>query len=503
MAALMFVKFVTRAPEWWRFKLPPVLAFVYLVALERNLGVLQGAGIAALVLVCMASAASFGYMLNDCCDIESDRLANKPNAMAACHWRQRALLLLFCPLAGLISASWWGNPVLLLLLHANFAISILYSVRPWRLKERGIAGVVADALAAHLLPVGFVLALLSDQASATVGPMALAWLTWALLLGLRGILAHMLSDLAGDRKAQVRTFVSRGAGELHDVAARVRRALRRLLAAELTAFAAVMALAPVSRCTALGGMAVYVLLESGRAAMWPKRLPTAAALRQLWLRDPPFLDNEFYATWLPTLLLLKLAATETAWLPVACIHVALFPKGYGLLVRRHGGPSRGFFDAATRRLAQWKYGWVLEPASCASLHRIPDSGHIAAALQVRPLPGSGQPWDGRLVARRLVPGAGRSCRYSFMARANAPRTVFIGAWQADSPWENVGLWKQIHLDTHWTTVDETFIPTRSRESVYFGLWFGHESSAFDLSRPVVESSPLPIQPTGPCKHESP
>ena len=90
--------------------------------------------------------------------------------------------------AGLWTLPW--NPVGAGLLALNFLLPTIYSVPPFRLKERGLAGVVSDTCGSHVVPTLFTA--VSVLGSATweqplPRSLVLAGAGWALCLGLRGM----------------------------------------------------------------------------------------------------------------------------------------------------------------------------------------------------------------------------------------------------------------------------------------------------------------------------
>jgi 1,4-dihydroxy-2-naphthoate octaprenyltransferase len=193
-----------------------------------------------------------------------------------------------------------------------------YSLPPVRLKQRGLGGVLADALYAHALPLAFAGATMQAVGDTLPGgqpPEALLWLTglsWSLCLGLRNILTHQLADAANDRRSGTRTFVV-GAGT------RLARALRRsLLGAEVILF--------VSLLAALDPAWLAVL-----ATYWGLKY---TLYTQVWRQMPRInpmaafdcVHTQFYAEVLPFLFLLPLTARDPRYGFLVALHVVVFPK---------------------------------------------------------------------------------------------------------------------------------------------------------------------------------
>ena len=200
---------LVRGREWWSFKLAPIVAAFFTEVLLH--GVPPGAAFLLLlrVLGTSASLAAFGHVVNDAADVADDLRAGKRNALAA--WRPWQRWALAAVLYGLAFVPWVGAPlpaVALLVLVGEAVLLVGYSVRPVRWKERGAAGLVADALYAHVMPVLFVAAVVRGGAlpSLEAGWTA-AVAVWAFAFGLRGILVHQIGDEPADRLAGARTFV--------------------------------------------------------------------------------------------------------------------------------------------------------------------------------------------------------------------------------------------------------------------------------------------------------
>ncbi len=322
-----------RFSVWWQHIVPPVLAAAYLAAAVGVLASRQLLATLPLFLASIVGIAGFGYFLNDVCDVGADRAAGKTNAAAARGPLARAAILLGLLAFGL---SPWillpRHPVNLALLALQVALLTLYSVRPFRLKERGFAGVVADTLYGHLLPVAITVATFfpgfagaapeaATGATAANFPAALPLAVLGTLLlaakGLRNILLHQLGDRENDRRAGIRTFVL-GAGPV----CALDLINRLLLPLELGALVSVLVLlAPAAPVWV--GFVVFLAFTALMFSAW--KFPYLPR-RQLRFKFLYFL-NDFYEEWLPpTVLAIAVARHGELW-PLLPLHFALFPKG--------------------------------------------------------------------------------------------------------------------------------------------------------------------------------
>lgn len=215
-----------RTNQWWGHMLGPIVAMAYLQLGWRQ--VAPGAGILR-VLALLASAialAGYGYVVNDTCDIEPDRRAGKPNAMAKLPAVARPAVIVGFAILGLLPWLWLHLDVAARIALAGiYLVPILYSAPPIRLKERHLLGPVADASNAFVLPALFTVALFAPLGEATGPPplMVVGAVLWAAGFGLRAIVKHQIDDIHNDRASGTKTLV------LHIGEARARTIMHRVL----------------------------------------------------------------------------------------------------------------------------------------------------------------------------------------------------------------------------------------------------------------------------------
>ncbi len=200
-----------RAGEWWDYKLVPLLTAFYatVALLDRPIASVWPAALT--LLLALVPGAAFVSLLNDLTDLEEDERAGKRNRMAGRSRPFRIAAILLPVAAGLVFLLLWrDDPWLMAAYLAAWIAFTFYSVPPFRLKARGLAGLLADAAGAHLFPTLVAMLVAFRAAAAPVDPVWLgAGAAWALGYGLRGILWHQLSDRENDRTAGVRTFAQR------------------------------------------------------------------------------------------------------------------------------------------------------------------------------------------------------------------------------------------------------------------------------------------------------
>ncbi len=320
---------------WWQHIVPPVLAAAYLAAATGALAPAELVARLPLFLLSIVGIAGFGYFLNDACDIAADRATGKVNAAAARSPIERAGILVALLALGL--APWIllpRSPAALALLAAEIAALTLYSARPLRLKERGVAGALADMSYGHLLPVAIAIATFFPHPPGS-GILGLAGVVLA-CKGMRNILLHQLTDRWNDRRAGIRTLVL-DLGPLRALAW-INRVLLPLEIGALTGI--LLALAPLAPVWI--GFVAFLLFTALMFSAW--KLPYLPK-RQLRFKFLYFL-NDFYEEWLPpTVLTIAVARHAELW-PLLPLHFALFPKGLAKLPRNVSVLRENFAHAA-------------------------------------------------------------------------------------------------------------------------------------------------------------
>ncbi len=307
-----------RFGDWWPRLVPVVASCLYAT-------ILLGADLRAVgqklpwFLVVLVSVAAFGYTLNDYWDGDSDSRAGRVNAQGGLSRLSRRFLVGGPLVLGL--GAWVGlDPSVSasLFLAIQLFLLVAYSVPPLRLKERGLLGVVADALYGHVVPLAIVLLVFPPDLTEGSSPLWAGVLgVWALAKGLRNILLHQVEDRKRDRLSGVSTFAAKLPPL--QILSWINRVLLPLEFLALGALLAGLAPAWVALIIFLG----YTTLKFSAWKLWtlPRRY---LRLKFLW-----FL-NDFYEEWLGLTLLLILGQGDRRWLVVGLVHLLLFP---GLLRR--------------------------------------------------------------------------------------------------------------------------------------------------------------------------
>jgi 4-hydroxybenzoate polyprenyltransferase len=308
------VSAILRAGEWWDYKLVPILTFFYATAFLLGVSVSQLWAAALLLLLSLLPGAAYVSVINDITDVDDDLASGKRNTMAGRSWQFKAAAVTVTLTAGAFFFWLWWDYTLLVGCYAAAWISFtLYSVPPFRLKTRGLAGVVADAAGAHLFPSLVAVALAFAAADS---PLNLVWVAAAAAAamgyGLRGNLWHQLLDRERDREAGVKTFAERHAPE---VAAR----FGTYFAFPLELIGLTALFWQLQSPVPLLALALHLGLARFRVRRWVMQ-PVIVEPKKgffIWL-------HEYYDVLLPVALLIASAVAHPADLAVLLVHLLLF-----------------------------------------------------------------------------------------------------------------------------------------------------------------------------------
>ena len=270
---------------------------------------------AILSLTTITGFASMGYLFNDLFDIKKDALAGKRNFLAG--KSSMLILLLFSVSAAFVFVPWIYLPktnLSFILIGAQLLLFIVYSAPPVRLKERGLAGIVTDALYAHGLPP--VLAAYTfwlASRSLFLSPDILLLFAWQTLAGVRNILLHQFDDITADKIAGSKNFVAGlPASTFHLL-------LKWLIVVELL----------------LSIIFFGVILPSNSLfAICMLLIPALSATVFMLFREKntgdflnssrKFFPNNIYEKWLPVAYLILLSAGDIRFVVLLIIHLVLF-----------------------------------------------------------------------------------------------------------------------------------------------------------------------------------
>lgn len=318
------MKRLFRANLWWNTNVPQVLGWIYFCLSLDEFQTADFSWTAEHILptfsfiVTLISISAFGYLFNDWCDIQSDLSAGKQNQLSTLNPWLRALLVLLPLIIGLffwIPQSKFANALLILQVIAL----ISYSLPPFRLKNRGVSGVIADAFYGHVNPIFITLFFFdaNNNLSQYYFYIFIGFLFAASFLkGIRNILLHQLDDRKLDRVSNTKTFVYKY-GALFTQFFINNMLPYELFFTILTTIIIAYKFPPFIFCLLIFGAITYLKFSGWKISYLP--------YRQGIFRYRYFL-NEFYELWAPLFFLLILISVQPKFTPVFILHLIIFPK---------------------------------------------------------------------------------------------------------------------------------------------------------------------------------
>ena len=245
---------------WWRPKATNLLGVIYSVVLVAPVPFSRTLVLLAPSLLAILGIGSFGHLVNDWHDLETDAAVGKRNRLAGLPPSRRQALVLGALAVAL--APWLVLPwddASIGLLGLEFALLLAYAVPPVRLKERGVGAVLADGAYAYAVP-----AVLAAHTFFLAAGRATEWAllaglaVWQLALGVRHFLNHLAMDRRNDLATRTPTLAThKGNRYVHALIRRV------VLPVELLAFLVFMLVLGKDHPLLLPSVAGVFLLSSG------------------------------------------------------------------------------------------------------------------------------------------------------------------------------------------------------------------------------------------------
>ena len=304
-----------RVHTWWEHKLSPILATIYATAVLSRIPFSSLWPVVAIALLALIVCASYVSVLNDLTDAKDDQASGKPGRWLGKSLIYPALLLAACVAAGGGFLIAWRKDTLLFYAYLLCWLAFtLYSVPPFRLKVRGIWGVLADASGAHLFPTLFAVLLLYHWTrTARLAEWTILIALWSFAAGVRGILWHQLQDADNDSKIGLRTFAC-----LHGAKAAERLGLITFLF-EVAAFATMLWF--TRNALALIFLVLYGLFALVRWRLLGIRLTVSKPGQASRMAM-----SEYYIIFYPLAYLLTLSWQQPSALLLLLFHYVLFSR---------------------------------------------------------------------------------------------------------------------------------------------------------------------------------
>lgn len=307
-----------RAAEWWEYKFPPIFIVPYLIVLRSNLSLNSTFNALLFILIALFIGAFYVSILNDLTDIKEDAMAGKKNRLAGQNRLVQAMLLLlpaFC--GGILSWMMRSNLMALLFYIFAYVCFTLYSLPPFRFKQRGLAGIITDAAGSQLFPTLFAMAYMASVSGYNLLLEAEIILTgiWAFCFGIRGIFWHQFHDLENDRRSGLLTIVQ----SMNNLQIKVTGIV--IITMEIAALIGLLFLFNNSYLlVSLFIYFAYLLLRKRKKNVQIILLKYTQANYCIFM-------NEYYQVFLPFALLVLLSFQQSSFIILLFLSSALFPFG--------------------------------------------------------------------------------------------------------------------------------------------------------------------------------
>lgn len=308
-----------RIKDWWWSKAALLMGFVYLYAAWFGISFEKMVWLSLLSVSTIAGFASLGYFSNDFFDREKDLLVGKRNFLLG---KSPVLVFFLFTFSLLLLAwPWWYlpfNKISIALIAAELLLFFLYAAKPFRFKERGAAGIITDALYAHVVPV--LLSLYTFMLAAEKPFFILAvilLLLWQTASGIRNILIHQYEDADKDRLGGIKNFAA-GIPALKNLLY-----IKVLITCEL-----ILSMLFFLYLTSANSLFIYcplLLLFFTLLVLIAFYNPGISVLLQTrWKYFP----NPVFEKWIPVAVLAILSANDLRFLWFLLFHVVVFNSGF-------------------------------------------------------------------------------------------------------------------------------------------------------------------------------
>jgi hypothetical protein len=202
----------TRSSEWWGFKLPLFFSIGYFVILQNPTLPIFSVLLHLFILVLgLIIGALYVSVINDLTDLKDDFASNKTNRLQQISPLGRGIILSVCILLGILFVYFFlSSSISKFFYIAAWVAFSLYSIPPFRLKNKDVWGVFADACGSNVFPNLCIVAGMGEFCGIELSVFQYVFIAiWSLCYGLRGILWHQYVDVQNDLLVKINTLASK------------------------------------------------------------------------------------------------------------------------------------------------------------------------------------------------------------------------------------------------------------------------------------------------------
>lgn len=304
-----------RSQEWWTYKLPPLLAIGYATSTFSSVPLFHISLQLILILISLVVGAIYVSVINDITDLEEDIASGKSNRIQHIQPNFRWLIPASCLFIGLLFEYFFYPDLLSCLLYlCSWIVFSLYSIKPFRFKNRGILGVLADACGSHVFT-----SLLMVSSISYITKQEINWLwfssvgVWALCYGLRGILWHQFADRDNDIKVNLNTYASKVEPD--------KFVLKSRAIFIIEALALISMLYQINLIAPYLGLLMYFVLIFGRYRLYQSQVILILSNKMAFFQ---ILMSDFYQMFFPITILIYSVFNNYSNIVVLIFHIFLF-----------------------------------------------------------------------------------------------------------------------------------------------------------------------------------
>ncbi|MDB5227938.1 MAG: hypothetical protein JWN78_2131 [Bacteroidota bacterium] len=315
------------------YKFSLIFCSLYVILFFENIKVEKILFYLCLSLLASVGIAGLGYAFNDIKDYPKDIISRKQNLFINfSRVQSTCLILLFIALA---IFPWFylpfdKNSCYLLLLE--LILFFIYAFPPFRLKEKGVSGLIADALYAQVVPCFLAVYTFSRLGIPVNIPYnyLILYLAWLSFMGTRNILNHQIEDYGNDLQSNTNTFVT-----VNGIEKSKKAALLYLIPAEFILFLLLTFFLPGTQHILFYTYLVYAVLYFFRKKTeWTIHKSDSLLLNKEFYN---FLNknilNEFYEIHLALILLFYFSYYNHFYIVILLFHTLLFYPIYSRFIK--------------------------------------------------------------------------------------------------------------------------------------------------------------------------
>lgn len=303
-----------RFDQWWLYKIPTILSIHLGTCFLLELNFEQVWTSVFIVLVALTIGGIYAYAVNDFSDKIEDYESNKPNFFQ----RKGSFFtfLVFSLLIGLgLLIVWYFRThlELVILYITNWIVFALYSLKPFRVKERKFSGILFGGLGDSFFPSCFCLFVV---ASLTNQNISWTWVIgvaiWSLALGIKYMTWHQLQDVDRDLSTGTHTFVT-----TRPINKVVQLIHRYFFPMEIIGLICILFSLPSVWITIV--FFIQLIFEMIRSIAFDRRI-----VRVYSKEDHTLYFQEFYELFLPLAILIEFSLIDSQFIILIIGFIALF-----------------------------------------------------------------------------------------------------------------------------------------------------------------------------------